>query len=103
MCQTWLKNFELSHNFELTVFELTGSDLYMSSLYSTNTHTHKKQKKVETHGYTREYRETETPNSLLYRLQHANPACTCNALARKNAIRIHAPIKQNNGLTVKVH
>ena len=23
-----LKNFELSHNFELTVFELTGSDLY---------------------------------------------------------------------------
>ena len=24
-----VKNFELSHNFELTVFELTGSDLYI--------------------------------------------------------------------------
>ena len=30
MANMILKNFELSHNFELTVFELTGSDLYLT-------------------------------------------------------------------------
>ena len=28
MANMALKNFELSHNFDLTMFELTGSDLY---------------------------------------------------------------------------
>ena len=34
-----VKNFELSHNFELTVFELTGSDLYTNltaEIYACN-------------------------------------------------------------------